>query len=318
MAHVGPGPWSLSELRALGWSSGHIRAAVSAGRLVRPHRGALALPGLEALESGAAPLGRIRAAAHVVGPGAVVSHESAGVVQRTWLPWPVSRDVHLTEPGGVGRHHHGMRVHESRLPNEQVVVVDGLRVTTLARTALDLARSRSLPEAMVAVDGAARALALREPGASKKALRGPARAELSLRAVSQIADAFDSVRTWPGTVVVRAAIELADPASESPLESRSRGWLVEAKLPQPLVAFPVQGASGRWYFADFAWPERRLLGEADGSGKYGPAEGDIVSALRRERRRQRDLEDAGWTFVRWDSTETRTTVTTRVARHLVG
>ena len=79
----------------------------------------------------------------------------------------------------------------------------------------------------------------------------------------------------------------------------------------------MQGSSGARYVADFAWPERRVLGEADGSGKYGDHAEGVTAALRRERRRQRDLEDAGWTFVRWDSTEGRREVCARLGRVLL-
>ena len=46
-----------------------------------------------------------------------------------------------------------------------------------------------------------------------------------------------------------------------------------------------------------------MLGEADGIGKYGADDAGVARALRAERLRQRDLEDAGWTVVRWDSAE---------------
>ena len=90
--------------------------------------------------------------------------------------------------------------------------------------------------------------------------------------------------------------------------------MVEARIPAPCVAFWVRGASGTWYVADFAWPERMLLGEADGTGKYGRGDREVTDSLRQERRRQRDIEDAGWTFVRWDSTERPATVVARL-RH---
>jgi hypothetical protein len=118
-------------------------------------------------------------------------------------------------------------------------------------------------------------------------------------------------------VVVREALALVDLASESPLESRSRGWMVLEGLPRPELAYDVRGRSGRRYFADFAWPRLRILGEADGSGKYGADADDVTAALRRERRRQRDLEDAGWTVVRWDSTEDRREVCARLRRVLL-
>lgn len=283
---------------------------------MRPRRGVLALPGSTQHPSGAAAVGLIRAAVLSTGSAAVVSHESAGVVHGLWLPHPVSPHVHVTESGGIDRPHTGVRVHQSRLPADLVTAVDGLRVTTVARTGVDLGRGRTLPEAMVAIDGAARALAIASSPTAAAALRGPDRDGLSERSIGALATAFESVRSWPGSVVVRTAIQLAEPACESPFESRSRGWMVEARLPPPYVAFPVRGASGAWYVADFAWPERRLLGEADGTGKYGVSDREVVTSVRQERRRQRDLEDAGWTVIRWDSTESGATVLARLRRAL--
>ena len=60
-----------------------------------------------------------------------------------------------------------------------------------------------------------------------------------------------------------------------------------------------------------------MLGEADGTAKYGGTGRAVTDSLRGERLRQRDLEDAGWTVVRWDSTERRRDVVARLARVLV-
>jgi len=94
--------------------------------------------------------------------------------------------------------------------------------------------------------------------------------------------------------------------------------MAESHLPRPEVAFPVQGASGRWYYADFAWPDRGILGEADGLAKYGQDPDVVRHRLRAERARQRDLEAAGWTVVRWDSAEHPRSVVARLRAALSG
>ena len=78
------------------------------------------------------------------------------------------------------------------------------------------------------------------------------------------------------------------------------------------------GASGRFYFGDFVWRGRRLIGEADGLGEYGGAEREIRAALAAERHRQRDLEDAGWKVHRWDTREAPKTWLARLHRALGG
>jgi len=306
----GAGPWLVSDVRAHGWTDSQILWAVRAGRLARLHRGVLALP-----TSG--PREAIRAALLVAGHRAVASHGSAAVLHDLWLPAPRPATVELTVPGEPDRTDHGMRIHGSRLPADFVTEADGMRVTTVSRTAVDLARGRSLPQALVALDSAARTLALADPIVTPASLRSvELRRELLHKVRPQLDAAYDGVRTWPGTVVVRGALALLDLGSESPFESRSRAWIITAGLPAPILAFPARGGSGRLYFADMAWPERRVLGEADGTGKYGIDEVTIRTRLRAERERQRDLEDAGWTVVRWDSREAAPRVTARLARAL--
>ena len=301
---LGAGPWSLDSVRRAGWSPARIRAAVKAGRLVRPRRGVLAVPYAEATQFGLASEAAIRAAVLVCSPAAVVSHESAAVLHDVWTPSPPSPWVHLTTSGRPDRRYRGVRCHESRLPTAAVVEIDGLRVTSLPRTGIDLARGRRLPEALVALDGVARATLHRHMSCDLESLRDPrVRSAARARVVESLLEAYQTVWSWPGSVVVRDALHLIDPASESPLESRSRGWMSEAGLPRPEIAYAVQGRSGRWYYADFAWPAQRVLGEADGLGKYGGDSATVTRRLREERARQRDLEDAGWTVVRWDGSE---------------
>lgn len=312
MQALGEGPWTVDAVRDLGWTDSQVRRAIEAGRLARPHRGVLAQP---AHADGS--LARVRAAVLVAGSTAVVSHESAARVHGLWLPTGTSGTVHLTVPGSADRTDHGMRLHGSRLGPEHVTRVDGIRVTSVARTAVDVARRFELPEAMMVVDSAAREIIRALSGVDLAVLRSTdQRPGLTALATRELLVALGSEWTWPGTVVARGAISLVEPASESPLESRSRGWMVQAKLPSPCIAYAVQGASGTWYVADFAWPSLRVLGEADGFEKYGLDDASVAVSLRAERRRQRDLEDAGWTFARWDSTEHPAVLIRRIRRTL--
>lgn len=316
---LGPGPWTLAEVRAEGWTTKHIRQAVAEGRLVRPRRGSLALP--DAGRSGSVEdLPRLRRRAEVVltrYAGAVVSHETAARLHGLWLPRVASSDIHLISPRKPDRVEVGVRVHGSRLPRGQIVDLDGVPVTSVARSAVDVARGRSIEDAVVVLDSAARLLAA-EAGAELTGLRH----DLSLRAActegarSELWAAYRAVRRWPFTVVVRTAIPLLDPASESPLESRSRVRILSSELPAPRTAVPVVGASGTTYYADFVWDGWKVIGEADGTSKYGQDPDTVRARLRAERRRQRDLEDAGWAVVRWESTEPGRAMLQRIRRAL--
>lgn len=259
----------------------------------------------------------VRAALAKAGTGAAASHRTAGVLRGFWLPGKSSSLIELTRPGAIERTHRGVRLHGSRLPDEFVEDLDGIPVTTIARTAVDVARGLTLPDAMLVVDSAARLLIAQASSEDLRVLRDLSRrAQLLPLALEPLQHAFASVWTWPGTVAVRGAIELMDPASESPYESRSRGWMYEAKLPMPLTAYRVQGASGAWYWSEFAWVDQRVLGEVDGVEKYGRTGEEVAQSVRAERARQADLQDAGWTFARWTTSERRDVVLRRIARKL--
>lgn len=310
-AVLGDGPWTLSELREVGWGYERVRAAVKAGRFVRIRRGQFAA------SPAAARWDLCRAAVRSATGHVALSHPTAGDVHELWVPkrWD-DQLIHLTASGGVDRRTPGVRVHGSRLLPSAITLIDGLPVTTPARTALDLARGGSLEDAVMVTDSAARCI-IRGMGYDLLALRDPEqRQELASLAQDELRDAFRDVWTWPGTVVARAAIDLLDPASESPAESRSRAWIITAKLPVPAIAFAVRGASGRLYFSDFAWPKKRLLGEVDGFGKYGETAEQVRARLRAERRRHDDLVDAGWRVVRWSSADREREVVQRLRRVL--
>ena len=83
--------------------------------------------------------GRLRAAVLSCGPGAFLSHHTAGVLHRLWRYW--GGVIHVTAPpGGREDRDEGIVVH--RIRNMRAVEkgdVDGLPVTSVARTCLDMA-----------------------------------------------------------------------------------------------------------------------------------------------------------------------------------
>jgi hypothetical protein len=244
---------------------------------------------------------------------AVVSHATAAELHGQWVPWQRDDLVHVTVPGAPERTHARLRVHGSRLSREFVTTLHGVRVTTPARTAVDLARGRSLPHALVALDGAARHLvAMRHPD-SERALRLETVPEGVLLAVEdELRAAYSEVWSWPGTRVIRQGLDLLDPRSESPFESWSRGCLLGSPVPHFEITGPVRGASGRLYFGDFVWRRERLIGEADGVAKYGLSAAEQRRTLREQRLREDDLRAAGWRIRRWVTGESPATITSRL------
>ena len=144
-------------------------------------------------------------------------------------------------------------------------------MTSLPRTAVDVARSSSFQEAVVVLDAVRRSCS-----------------------ANVLAAMLDQCAHWADVGKARRAVMFADPRSESALESLSRAAMHEHQLPPPQLQAAVRGRSGRWFRADFLWKERRLIGEADGAAKYVDR-----SALLAEKSREDDLRDAGYSFVRW-------------------
>ena len=77
--------------------------------------------------------GRWLAAVLAAGPGAVLSHRSAGAL------WLVLKSGHIdVTVRGQNRPIKGVRFHRSQLPRDEITTVRGIPVTTVPRTLLDL------------------------------------------------------------------------------------------------------------------------------------------------------------------------------------
>src|SRR3954468_1122628 len=130
-AEANHGVVARHELFEMGIGRGALEHRVRAGRLRVVYRGVYAV-GHRALTAH----GRWIAAVKAGGPGALLSHISAAAL------WNLIRSsspiIHVTTPGRASPR--GIRVHRvRRLRPDDVAVVDGVPVTSVARTLLDLA-----------------------------------------------------------------------------------------------------------------------------------------------------------------------------------
>ena len=227
---------------------------------------------------------RDRAAKLVMSAEHVLSHDSAA--RSIELPFlaPRLRLVHVTRPGvGGSRTEHGVKHHLSRLRPEQQRSEDGLQVTSMARTAVDLAREHGFLTGVTACDGALR--------------RGVSRPELS--------DQLESMTCWPGITRARAAVQHADAGAESIGESLARVLVAELDVGPVSTQFPVRTERG------IAWCDLRVgchVFEFDGRIKYlreaegGVAGRPVSDVLWDEKRRQHDVCAVGLGMSRivWD------------------
>jgi very-short-patch-repair endonuclease len=253
---------------------------VTAGTLQRLRRGVLQVTvvddGARLRDSTSTMRDRATTVMQAKDDEAWLSHASAGELWQLPRPRPGAGEpgVWVTAPRRHGDIDEDVHLRLGRVAPADRAVVDGIRCTGLARTAIDMARFRPLPEALVVLDVALQRLAR--------------------------ADLWAALVRHPmiyGRRGLREAIREADPRSESPLESASRGLMLVARLPRPQLQRTVW-LEGSTYRLDFLFADRKVVGEADGWGKL-----QSVEDLRAEKTREDALRRAGFTVVRWTSDE---------------
>ena len=196
--------------------------------------------------------------------------------------------------GGTCKRHnsHDVRRHHDPLPDEDVVLIDGLRVTTLERTIYDVIRTGSLESAVIALDAALRMIAWDDATNTYD--------EVAAESFRQ--RIRERIRAHPGARGIRQArfvVEFADGRAHSPGESllRLRAW--QTGLPAPLLQHRVELGGGRYALLDAALPTRRRWLEFDGDVKYTDGDmlvdGDLQATLAAQAERQAAVERAtGW------------------------
>ena len=228
---------------------------------------------------------------------ACVSHESAALLHGLRL-WRLPERVHVIQgyrassasARDIARHRLTLAAHEQTM-------VDGLAVTSLARTVADCCVSLHPLLALVIVD---HALAL---GMDLAAAR----------------ESVESMRDVRGRRRALLVLELADRGAESAWETWLRYLVLRAGLPRPITQFRVGTPHGE-FRADLGWTEFRLLAEFDGRVKYTPGAlgpgHDASRALFDEKRREDHLRDERWGVVRVTSSDGAGLALARVLRHV--
>jgi hypothetical protein len=265
-----------------GWSDEDLARFARAGQWNRVRRGAY-VDGRLPTDAVARHALLIAATLGTLRRPAVISHQSAAVL--LGLPvWGAPLDrVHITRcPPASSQAAGPLRCHVARLREDEVTSVAAFRVTDVARTTLDLARSLPFENAVVSVDAA-----LHE--------------ELLPR--QRIEQRLFDIAGTRGSRHAARVIRFADGRSGSVGESRSRVVLAGLGLAPTALQYEITTSSGEFVArTDFAWEEDRIVGEFDGRIKYGrllrPGQvpGDAVFE---EKRREDAIRDTGWEVVRW-------------------
>jgi hypothetical protein len=269
------------QCRQLGMGPDQIKALCRSGRWRRLYRGVYLVDADVVTEPSQA--GLARAAQLSGGPHAVaVLGTAAAILGIGGLP-RADGTVHLSLPGNRARPgrlaDHGLVLHQLSIDPAHITVVDGLAVTTPLRTVADLILRLDRYAAVCVMDSALN--------------RG-------LISEQEWASLPDLIAGRRGAGRARLWIPEADARAASPLETRVRLRCVDGRVAPDTLQHPVYGPNGELLgIADLAWLRARVLGEADGASVH-----DLPDAVFRDRWRQNELANAGWTVIRftWEDT----------------
>ena len=135
--------WLTSALTAQGYDPNELARLLRRGELARVRRGAYAAAAGEDLVREEKHRRLIHATAPQLLEGSVVSHGSAAVLHRLPVWAAAIALVHLTRSrSGHGKRRSLVHAHSAPLDETDIVLIDGIAVTSVSRTVLDLARTR--------------------------------------------------------------------------------------------------------------------------------------------------------------------------------
>jgi hypothetical protein len=251
------------QLIEIGLGTEAIQRRVRRGWLHRVHKTAYAV-GHRRLSAH----GWWSAAVLACGPGALLSHASAAELHG--IGRASGPHIHVTAPGRSRRGHPGLVIHlPRRLHEEDGAVVEGVPVTSVARTLLDLCESVSRRLLDRAIAEAER-LGIFDLAAVERLIeRSNGR-----HGRRRLSDAVSAYRPPAFT--------------RSELERRFLDLCRAAGLPRPAANLFLAG-----FEVDMAWPEHSLVVELDGHEFHR-----TQAAFERDRIRDTDLQVAGYRVLR--------------------
>lgn len=167
----------------------------------------------------------------------------------------------------------GVITRKAMVLDGEVQRLDGLVVTTPARTAFDIGRRGRLDDAIAHLDALARATRLKVP------------------AVEELAALHRRTR---GLRQLEEALDLVDPGAESPRETWLRLLLIRDGYPKPRTQIPVLSPDGmRRYYLDMGWENIMLAVEYEGDHHRTTRELYAYEIARAD-----DLRELGWLVIR--------------------
>ncbi len=280
-----------SQLGELGLAGGAVEKRIQRGRLFPVHRGVYAVG-----RRGLSVRGHWMAAVLAMGHDAVLSHRAAAAL---WdLRQPPTGRIDVTIPGRGGRERRtAISVHRSStLAARHTTRRDGIPVTTVPRTLIDLAATEPRRTLERTLDESAR---------------------LRLLDIRALRAALDDHRGRCGITLLLSLLNEHQPGStltRNELEERFLNLCRDHGLPQPEVNTWISLPANEGYRPDFLWRAHSLIAETDGFGPHSTRR-----AFGHDRRRDRRLKLAGYETVRFtepEVSETPAAVAAELRDHL--
>ncbi|MEC3956471.1 DUF559 domain-containing protein [Nocardia sp. CDC153] len=235
--------------------------------------------------------GRTLAAAFWGGDKAVLVGFSALVMHG--VQWFAEEPAELSGPN-ITRAPAGVVARQYELLPQEVVSIDGVRVTSAERTGYDLGRRLRFGTAVAVLDSLCQVTGL-VPGR-----------------ILEISTDHPRAR---GNGRLREVIGYVDAGAESPQETRTRLLLLAAGFPRPTTQIEVRDEYGRFVARlDMGWPEWKVAVEYDGA-QHWTDKRQYAHDIDRQAR----LTALGWTIIRVSSSHLHThphTILTRTAAAL--
>ncbi|QQG90191.1 DUF559 domain-containing protein [Mycobacteroides chelonae] len=217
--------------------------------------------------------------------GVIAGVAASAVHGAKWVDAGVTVDL-------IHRHHKiasGLQIHRDILTDNEVDRVEGLAVTSPARTAFDVGRWLPQAAAVERIDALVAATGL---------------------VIAQVEDVMKMHKGARGLALLKSTLALVDGGSESPQETRTRLLLVKSGFPPPQTQIRVFNRYGDFIArVDMGWEDLKVGVEFDGAQHW------LDSRQRsRDIDRASELADEGWAIVRVSADMLRHRAGTVVAR----
>jgi predicted transcriptional regulator of viral defense system len=293
-------------LREVGVSPRALQALCARGVLQGIRRGVYVLgEGWRAADADERYRLLVRATVQTAGNSPVLSHQSAGVMHG--LPiigsWPTT--VHALSPDALGgSSKRSITSHRGPAP-DAVEDIEGCRVTSLARTLVDVAASSPLLVAVGMIDHALRVEQERAKREETRSRRGDGRAAVGRAALTKedLYRELALVNPRTGRRQAEQSIAFANPLAANPGETLSRVRIFQLGFAAPELQVCFPDVLGRNAYVDFWWGLVRKIGEFDGFLKYGAGQvlggRDPGSVVWQEKQREDELRARVNSFDRW-------------------